>query len=302
MSDNPLRPPRRRLNTAREVCQEYLDRVIAGKSGVGWMNARAEIVKFIAAKGDVLVEDLLCDDLEQFIEDRPTLKSNSTKKRVAQSIKRAFSWAANKNLIGSHPFKGVAYGRGDRGKPMSEAHFRLILRNVSATYRRALLFLWWTGCRPGELCALQWTFIDTEKAVAVLHQHKTAHSTHEPRIICLPEKAVRLLLWIVKQQHAQEEFVFLNQRRGRWHRQHFGSCLHRLRIRLGIPGTVKVYGCRHSFGTRMALAGVELKTLSTLMGHTKSQMSEHYIHLAGETVHLHDALEKALAHKKKVEP
>jgi integrase len=165
-----------------------------------------------------------------------------------------------------------------------------------------MLFLWWTGCRPAELCALKWAFIDTAKAVAVLKDHKTAHSTKEPRIICLPEKAVRLLIWIVRDQDKSQEYVFLNNRGERWTRARLSERFNRFREALNIPKYANLYGCRHAFGTRLAKAGTPLKTISVLMGHTNTNQSEYYIHLAGETVHLHDALEKALAYKKKVEP
>jgi site-specific recombinase XerD len=78
--------------------------------------------------------------------------------------------------------------------------------------------------------------------------------------------------------------------------------LYRLREAINLPKDAFVYGCRHSFGTRMIKAGTPLKETSVLMGHTNTNQTEYYVHLAGETVHLHDALEKALADKKKVEP
>jgi site-specific recombinase XerD len=59
-----------------------------------------------------------------------------------------------------------------------------------------------------------------------------------------------------------------------------------------------MYGCRHSFATRMLLAGVEIKTVATLLGHTTTRMAEHYAHIAGETKHLLDQLEKGLEKKK----
>jgi integrase len=295
------RQPRRRLTTVREVCQEYLDRALAGKIGPGWTTIRVEVTGFMNAKGDIAIDDLICDDLEKYMEDNPRWRSGYTKKRVAGAIKRAFSFAWNKGLVGAHPLKGVSYAPGKRGEPMSEEQFRFILRNVSAEFRRVLLFLWWTGCRPIELCQLKWEFIDAKRGVAILREHKTAHSRKDggARIICLPEKAMRLLIWILHDQGAAQDYVFLGFRGQRWRRDMLSCRIRRLRMRLGISATVRLYGCRHSFGTRMAMAGVELKTLSTLMGHTNTRQTEHYIHMAGQVEHLHSALEKALAHKAK---
>jgi hypothetical protein len=117
MSDNPPRPPRRRLTTVREVCQEYIDRVLSTKTGLGWDTVRIRIAQFIVAKGDIGLDDLICDDLEKWIEERPDVESDWTKRGLAQTIKRPFSWAWNKGLIGCHPLKGVSYSQGERRKP-----------------------------------------------------------------------------------------------------------------------------------------------------------------------------------------
>jgi integrase len=291
------RPPRRRLTTVADVCREYLERAPAGKT---WKTRRAEITQFIDARGDIGIEDLIADDLESFIEAHPAWKSNWTKKRVAQTIKCAFSFCWNKGLIGTHPLKGVSYQRGDRRRPMDETEFRAILRDVSAEFRRVLLFLYWTGCRPLELCTLKWRFLDVENAAFILREHKTAHSRSDglPRMIYLPEQAVRMLTWILADQRGEREHVFLNRWGKPWSRPGLTLRIYRLRERLGIPNSAFLYGVRHSFGTRMAKAGVELKTLATLMGHTNTLQCEHYIHLAGESEHLHNALKKGLDHKR----
>ena len=301
MTAEAPRPRRPRLNTVREVCQEYIDRTVSAKGGkLGWETIKTRLVNFMADKGDITLDDLIADDLEKWIEEHPAWKSSWTKKNAAGAIKTAFEWALKKGLIGGHPFRGVSYSQGDRIEPMSEKDFRRILSDASPEFRRVLLFLWWTGCRPLELCSLKWSFIDIEKAVAVLREHKTAHSRKDrlPRVIVLSEKAIRLLTWLLDDQSTGEEYVFLNRKGKPWNRYDLTTRLRRARVRMGLPVSVKLYGCRHSFGTRMAVAGVDLKTLSTLMGHASTTMSEHYIHMAQETEHLHENLEKGLAGKK----
>ena len=60
----------------------------------------------------------------------------------------------------------------------------------------------------------------------------------------------------------------------------------------GISDDAKLYGLRHGFGTRAVLNGVDIKTLSELLGPTTTKMSEHYLHIAGQTPHLARAIEK----------
>jgi integrase len=68
----------------------------------------------------------------------------------------------------------------------------------------------------------------------------------------------------------------------------------RLRRKVGLPEDTVVYGLRHHFGTQAILNNVELKTLSQLMGHEDTRITEkHYVHLEGQLDHLADAMRRA---------
>ena len=100
---------------------------------------------------------------------------------------------------------------------------------------------------------------------------------------------VKLLLSIKKRDEG--DHVFLNYRRTPWDRHSLGHRVRRARVKAGISDEVKLYGTRHAFGTRGAVHGVKLKTLSTLMGHATTRMTEHYVHLAGQREHLASAMQ-----------
>jgi integrase/recombinase XerD len=295
---------RRRLNTVREVCQEFLDRVLSVNTGSSYKTRRKEIVEFMDAHGELSVQDAISDDLEKYIEERDAWKSNYTKKRVAATIARPFSWAFRKGLIDRHPFIAVTYPRGERGRPMEDRTFRLILRNSTAEVRRILLFLSWVGCRPGEACAIKWEHIDPTNGTVVLHQHKTAKSRKDqaPRVIVLPQKALRLLTWMLDDQRAEQEYVFLNRLGKRWTRCQLNCRVRRTRKQLGLPKTVRLYGLRHAAITRMLLTGGELAAVSLLAGHSSIVMTQRYVHLEGEIDHLRKTLENSLNAKPKDKP
>jgi integrase len=60
--------------------------------------------------------------------------------------------------------------------------------------------------------------------------------------------------------------------------------------RAKIKGHFRLYDLRHTFATRAVAAGVDLPTLSAMLGHTSIQMTMRYVHPAAEQKRL--AMEK----------
>jgi integrase len=193
------RPRRERLTTVGDVIKTYLNRTAETCKGNGPRTCRRILEQFAAAKGDISMEEVIGDDLEEYIESQKQWKSGHTRRRGASTIKKAFSWAMKKGYIRAHPFAGISYRMGSRRPPMTEAQFRALVRVSTAEFRRVLYWLWWTGSRPAEMRLLKWDMINVEIGAAVLQEHKTAHSRadREPRVIYLCDKALRLLTWIL---------------------------------------------------------------------------------------------------------
>ena len=124
--------------------------------------------------------------------------------------------------------------------------------------------------------------------------HKTAHTQRmpRPRVIVLHPVAQKLLGWIRRHDH-HEQWIFAKADGTPWQRYALIGHMKRLRAKLALPRDCRLYGLRHAFGTRAIRMGVELKTLSELMGHTSTRTTERYVHLAGQVEHLQAALNKA---------
>lgn len=63
----------------------------------------------------------------------------------------------------------------------------------------------------------------------------------------------------------------------------------------------KLYGLRHAFGTNAIVNGVDIKTLSVLMGHESTRMTEHYLHLASRSEHLELSMRQATSPRRKTQ-
>lgn len=284
-----------RLNTVAEVVREYLDRCPPKQSQRAYAERRGILTKFVGDKGNLLVADCIPDDLEGWIETHPKWKSGWTLLRISNTVKRPFNWARRKGLIWRNPFESVGYSPGERGRPMDDKHFVALLRGTDPVFRRVLLFMSLTGARPCEVSDLEWSFLDCDQGTATLYVHKTAGSRkdREPRIVYLSTLAVRLLIWIRRQGHS-DRFVFTNSRGGAWTTHALDFRMWNLREKTGIPRNVKLYGLRHAWATTLAVNGTDLETLAALLGHTSIEMARHYVHIAGRTAYLRDALERGL--------
>jgi len=249
---------------------------------------------FRAAFGSKLLGDCIPADLDGWIDDHAEWASNWTKRRNIAYVQSAFNWAARMRLIRENPFRGVTRRKGKRGRPATEAEWRTLLRATTAPFRRVLFFLALTGCRPGEAAALKWEQVNLDSGVAVLEDHKSSRTRSDPtpRIIVLPPVLVRLLRWLRRRQPTAE-YVLLHYRNGPWNRYSLSCRMKRLRRTCGLPAECKLYGLRHGFGTKAVINGVDLKTLSVLMGHASTQMTEYYTHLAGQLEHLRAAAKRA---------
>jgi integrase len=191
-------------------------------------------------------------------------------------------------LIARNPFaKMRSRGRPQRRRPMTDDEFQTLLRGSDPTFRRFLIFLKFTGCRPGEAAIMHWLDVRFEEGTVVLQEHKTARKTGRPRIIPLVPTMIKLLLYMRSHQqavnHACGDHVFTNGRGNAFSRGWLSLKMQRLRRRLGLAAGVTLYGLRHRYGLMGIKNSVNLKLLSLCMGHVRTQMTEHYIAEAGLT-------------------
>lgn len=154
-----------------------------------------------------------------------------------------------------------------------------------------------TGIRIGEVCALKWSDIDLENNV--LHIRKTLQRIKNPdggtpkTIVVISEpksiKSIRdipiptLLLSALKRLQCYDECYFLTAStqytEPRTLTFRYKKCLKELGIKY------RNFHClRHTFATKCVRAGVDIKTLSELLGHSGVQITlDRYVHSDLET-------------------
>ena len=133
-----------------------------------------------------------------------------------------------------------------------------------------------TGMRRGELFDLDWGDVDFDRQLVTV---SGAHSkTGQTRHINLNSEACEILKKWSGQSH--DDLVFTNPVTGRRF-DNVKSSWNRLRLMAGLDD-FRFHDLRHTFASKLVMAGVDLYTVKELMGHSTIQMTERYAHLAPE--------------------
>lgn len=150
-----------------------------------------------------------------------------------------------------------------------------------------------TGLRRGEICGLKWEDFDDEagtlKVRRSIHEEKggkltpwdtkTAAGT---RTIILPPSTVELL-W-ERKKSALTEWIFPNPLKAEQPTRP-SAAYERTKVLLkqaGLPD-LRFHDLRHTFATHALASGVDVKTLSGILGHTRAAFTlDAYTHTTGD--------------------
>jgi integrase len=144
-----------------------------------------------------------------------------------------------------------------------------------------------TGMRRGEQYGLVWANVNLENRVLTIPQSKSG----KPRHIPLNALAVETFRGLLPNM-AKNNRVFISTKRRsalESNRHWFGRAIAEAGIR-----DFTWHCLRHTFASRLVMAGVDLSTVRELMGHGTIGMTARYAHLAPK--HTSDAIEKLTAY------
>lgn len=282
------------IHSVRQVIERYLADARGKYAERAIQERRRVLDRFLRDMGDRALESCVPADLADWIKRQKTWKSQWTRRMAVQFVQRPFNWAARLRMIPHNPFLGFSLEEGESRRPMTDDEFRACLRHSDAMFRRVLLFLRHTGCRPGEMALATWEDVDWQRACIILERHKTRKKTRKPRVIPLTPFVVKLLRWLERRTERPVGLIFRNTKGNPWNRCNLSIRMQKLRWRAGLPADCFLYGTRHAFGTQAVLNGANLKLLSKAMGHRSATTTErYYVHVDQEIDALREAAAKA---------
>ena len=239
--------------------------------------------------GDLSLEKLTAMDLQKLYKhllesgrvectearNKPKGLSVSTARNINQMISSALNCAVEQRLISANPTKGCVLPKPER-KEMKILPPESLDTFFEEARRSGVFELYYidlaTGLRRGELLGLKWSDVDLEKGIIyvrrqILRQNgevveaplKTKNSY---RSIAIGADAIKVL----KGMEQRDEYVFPSPYGGPMSPDSVLHMLQRVLKRAGLE-RIRFHDLRHTFSVLALQNGVDVKTLSAMLGH-----------------------------------
>ena len=273
-----------------ELADEYLDFIKAKKKAATYVNFRYAILRSLKIIGaGVRVCQLRKYHLERIDTKLQTDGfSPTTIKNTITTVQGVLGWAVETERIDAHPVpKYKKPAARCRERVITREEFAALLKHSDRNFRRFLLALVSTGCRPGELRTLRWGWVDTGEELWIIPEHKTITRQRipKPRKIPLPPRILRMCCRLARKPHLSAGHVFLNKHGKPYTKDCLVKKMARLRDRAGIEvkGGEKLvlHSARHTFITQH-VGQVSDVELADVTGHSDPRMLKRYYHSSPE--------------------
>jgi integrase len=261
-------PRARRARTVAEVAQEFdawycLD--VRPSTADTWRVAWQTLAPLIGTR---LIRSLTLQDLERVQQQmRRTLKPSTVNHRMGflrRIIRKAIQWGD----LTQNPWEGLRKLREPKKQPrlLATQDEYAILAACNLKLRRVVIAALLTGLRTHELQELRWRHVDLIHRQILIppEMNKTDTPTSQP----ISEALAAVL---EPMQGAPDDRVFGYK--------HFRKSYYRVVRRAGITPPPSFHDLRKTFGSRLAQAGENLRTIQELLRHRDIKQTQIYVHL-----------------------
>ena len=236
--------------------------------------------------GSLMAHEIDHDALSRFVAARVAQGvKNRTIRDDITYIKAIMAYSLQQGTISLNKTLGFAMPRNDaaRIRPPNKAEFEAILAHAAPHVQRAMQVCYFTGARPGpvEVYRLQWSSCDFfNESITITSAEKGGIETREVPIA--PRFLELLRSWLEEDTAVMKE----QGKKPRWIIHFNGAPVRSIRTgfeaamrRAGITRRIRRYDLRHMTASEMIAAGVDIKTISEILGNSPEQCMRAYLHV-----------------------
>lgn len=227
--------------------------------------------------GIVLPKNLTEETIEKYKTDKmKTLKKRTINKHLSY-FSSMLKWAKKKKLapalVFQIPFYEKKHVTAKKPRPITQGQITAIYNAIEEQYRLVFLLMADAGLRRQEALRLRREDVEYDSGLIFV----TGKGSKE-RIVPITTDRLREELdkrvdrkgWLTVNPQTEQPYTTIRK------------ALERAAEKAGVDKHVYHHLLRHSFGTNMTAASVDLKALQNIMGHSSPNTTQMYQHLAGD--------------------
>ncbi len=222
------------------------------------------------------IQDIGSELVERYKARRKTQVSPSTVNRELALLKTMFNKAVEWGRLESSPLKNVKKFKENNGREriLTDEETKRLIGIANGHLKSILIIALNTGMRRGEILSLSWENVNLSKRCIHIEDSKSGKSRNVPMNSLVVET-----LSVIPQD---SEFVFFNPMTGKPIKDvktTFKKTCEKAKIK-----ELRFHDLRHTSATKMIEIGVDLVTVSKILGHSSIQMTMRYAHPTPENM------------------
>ena len=215
-----------------------------------------------------------CQKFSQLLLER--LSPNSARTYLTK-LKTILNHAVNEGIIGKNPARTVKIkGTATLPKYLTITELQKLFATPCDHEESSLLFMFscFTGLRWSDLISLTWSQINLEQATIAIKEQKTGHHHIEP----LTPQALFILKQLLDKSDGDRTHLIFNKLPVHQTMNHYLEKW----SQKAIGKSISIHVGRHTFATMLLTSGVDLYTVSKLLGHRGIQNTQIYAQVVDE--------------------
>lgn len=283
----------------------FLDskKIDAGLSRLSLSSYKSDLISFQKFLGSKDLFEVTSADISQYLEYLHKLTRKPTSiRRSLSALKQFFLFLCLEHSLESNPMDVIETPQVPKRLPkglsqdeMAKLLHHLVTKKLSETTREKSFFilreltmislLYATGLRVSELCRLRLLDLDLEQMTV-----RVFGKGGKERVIPFHKSiAPRIREYLsaresFKTTQTKEAYLFINYQGSPLSRQSFFLGLKSAALEAGLDCDVSPHALRHTFASHLLEAGMGLRSLQTLLGHSDIATTEIYTHVRPEAL------------------